>query len=993
MQSPLASESVLPKYKDVTEWIDGTLKLIFGDHVPTWISPAVGIALAIALFLVTLWGALYVTSKIKELWVQKFQPLFYKPEARRSAERRRRFAEHVKARLTVLNSREAWQDYKFTELEAEVEAEGSRGGWLSILQLSSNRSDLRRERSLSAALRSSKERLILVEGDPGAGKSIALRHVANVLVERAMKARSKRSLIPLYINLKELKRPRKAEINRNLIEDFVINTLRANDRDVEEYLGEEFKEGLQNGTWLFLFDSFDELPDVLSSTEADETIRIYSEAIHDFLHGMNRCRGIVASRYFRGPGGLAWPRFRIQPLSQQRRVRLIKRVNLDSGTEGKFLTWLESVGQEFQLMLSNPMFLGLLCNHVKTDNPLPSNPHAVFETYVESRFKRDTNRLLERFGFVPEELRLISEQVAFCMAAEDGLGLNPTRNRLRGSVQRQQFTIGKRFEAGLDALEFMKLARSEAVTEPGESQIFTFAHRRFQEYFATRMLLREPLRVDTRQLLRNARWRESAVVLFQTQPISKLLPQIKEVRVLLEQMYLAVSGQVPESRPTTILWPRATLHLCGIVQDGFGGRLDELPGDIRGQIGGLVSYALHNGMLLDKKWALEVAGAARSRELSEFIRRSFSGDSQMLKDVAYWQVGRLREIPQDIVLSIYKTLVRMAAMGQLRQQRQAIHAHISRLSQPQQYLRALRLLEWVPSVNFALNAVALALVITFSLPMHRYSRLLMIGAPSIIACLNVSIVWLDWKWIGMMRMQLVFYMITLCFILRGRKWWLGVALLYALLWGPTAVKAATEGKWTSRVVWPFMPMRPVVVAIGHWDRHVKKLISQWKDVLKGVGLFALGASLIGGLLWLSTKFYAAKVAAGGIGVVGIVFTIYAISKDSAVASVRYLGDMLRFRRLLKSDEAFDVASVKEGLSWFVTDNFKARFIRALRQRSLLAASVTVLAQVEQISTSFERTTVAAATSDVYHAAFLDELWLLVEQLQKQIPQSSGNEVL
>lgn len=59
---------------------------------------------------------------------------------------------------------------------------------------------------------------------------------------------------------------------------------------------DEFDWGLRTGTWLFLFDSFDEIPDILGSTETDTVVEEYADALFHFLHGMNQCRGVVASR-------------------------------------------------------------------------------------------------------------------------------------------------------------------------------------------------------------------------------------------------------------------------------------------------------------------------------------------------------------------------------------------------------------------------------------------------------------------------------------------------------------------------------------------------------------------------------------------------------------------------------------------------------------------------------------------------------------------------
>ena len=98
-------------------------------------------------------------------------------------------------------------------------------------------------------------------GEPGSGKSVALRHVVQKMAARAKKSRSLKSTIPIYVNLKELERAEGEAIDRSLIESFVKKVLaRSNDRDVERFLDEQFSSGIEDGTWFFLFDSFDEIP-------------------------------------------------------------------------------------------------------------------------------------------------------------------------------------------------------------------------------------------------------------------------------------------------------------------------------------------------------------------------------------------------------------------------------------------------------------------------------------------------------------------------------------------------------------------------------------------------------------------------------------------------------------------------------------------------------------------------------------------------------------
>ena len=104
---------------------------------------------------------------------------------------------------------------------------------------------------------------MILEGEPGSGKSVALRHLADRLAREAERSRSTTSLIPLYVNLKEF-RPLQRPVDSQSVRDFVFESLtRANDRDVEQFLEDEFDRGMREGSWLLLLDSFDEIPDVL----------------------------------------------------------------------------------------------------------------------------------------------------------------------------------------------------------------------------------------------------------------------------------------------------------------------------------------------------------------------------------------------------------------------------------------------------------------------------------------------------------------------------------------------------------------------------------------------------------------------------------------------------------------------------------------------------------------------------------------------------------
>ena len=969
----------MPNFGWITSFIEEILKLIFGDQVPPWIRPLVGCILAFAFVLWLVWILLLGLSKITELWANTIWPLFYNAEEKRRSVRRRRFADHIESEIRRLNNLEEWRDYRFTELEAEVEAEGRRREFGALPFLQRTRSGLRRERSLSRALESSQERLILLEGEPGSGKSVALRHVAQAMAHHAMKARSTNSVIPLYINLKGLNRRPGEAIDKELIRSYVLGFLnRVNDRDIEEFLEEEFDRGLQEGTWLFLFDSFDEIPEVLSSTEVDTAIRSYGDAISDFLHGMNQCRGVVASRRFRGPGQFGWPRFRILPLSEARRLELIHRAELKPELERELMGQLGMARQEIRSMASNPMFLGLLCEHMRAGHPFPENVHSVFETYIKTRLIRDKDRLQRRFELKLPEVRAAAESVAFCMAADPGLGLSPTRESLKDAMVRMGFEVRKDFDTLLDALEYIKLARSETATAVGESKPFTFAHRRFQEYFATCVVLREPDRVSPRQLLTDARWRETAVTMCQTQPPEVLSPIVEEARRLLTEIVDSVPGLIDkpleyvrvsastdqgrevegeESLPEPFPWPSGALHILGLLQDGFGGRLKELPDDIRMYAGRLVLSASETGTLSDKKWGLEVAGIVAQPILLHMLRDAFASQSQWLKEVAYRQAARLGKIPADIASWIRQALVNLAITGRLRRERHATHAHLSRLDQSSAFLSTERLLLWVPFVDLGLHTIAFFTLLTKFIRGSPFT-------PLHIAWIIVLITsHLSFRRASRPGWHFICFLIRLSFIMlfviAVVLWYIGeipsTVLLnsllysYAAIWAPLALLSARTGQYTHPLWWPLIPIllpllylvrnaRVVPIAILAWLRKYWKIAGI--SLLLTVGLSILIEN-VPALSILIVTLEAAPV---------LVFIWVGL-----IAAVRWVQDWVRWRKWVRSHRASMTAhELLELVSQYHHRTFRNRLVRAVREQGLLIVAEDTETLVNRLALAVEQ---------------------------------------
>lgn len=93
---------------------------------------------------------------------------------KRRAAKRGRFASAMAAQVARISELEEWRDERFAEMDAEVEMHGhaTRG----VLRRR-RRDTIRRVSSLSVALEESTDQIVLLEGEPGSGKSVALRHV------------------------------------------------------------------------------------------------------------------------------------------------------------------------------------------------------------------------------------------------------------------------------------------------------------------------------------------------------------------------------------------------------------------------------------------------------------------------------------------------------------------------------------------------------------------------------------------------------------------------------------------------------------------------------------------------------------------------------------------------------------------------------------------------------------------------------------------------
>jgi hypothetical protein len=121
------------------------------------------------------------------------------PMERHRSRDRALLANHLESQIALINARTQWEDRHYAELQATVETEDRPGlaGFLARLLWRSR--DKRQVKSLTDALAKSPARLVLVEGNPGSGKSVALRHIALEMSRKAKRSRRAKSVIPVYV--------------------------------------------------------------------------------------------------------------------------------------------------------------------------------------------------------------------------------------------------------------------------------------------------------------------------------------------------------------------------------------------------------------------------------------------------------------------------------------------------------------------------------------------------------------------------------------------------------------------------------------------------------------------------------------------------------------------------------------------------------------------------------------------------------------------------
>ena len=382
-----------------------------------------------------------------------------------------------------------WSHEYYTPLDAEVEMKTSKRTNKVV-------------KDLLEAIKESDDRLFLLVGDPGAGKSVALRKLCLDILKDSVK----REYIPIYVNLKEwtdTKDWEKKPPTWEDLRDFIKQSLLQKDPYLADFFEKYYDVLDENGNLFFVLDSFDEIPQVLGTTADAKLIEDLSIVCREFLKGskQKRSKGILASREYRMPRQEyleANTKLTVRPFTFEKIEQSLTQSNrISKETVEKLLRQRP----ELVPSLRNPFISSLLKAYLTdNNNQFPKNQADLFENYIHKAIqKAQARKGLTDIPF--DDILSVTIQIAKTIFSESGL-------QAPFSILRQQIAH-PHFDNIVEIMRYTRIARGDS----SNTSEFSFSHRRFYEYFVVQDLLKAgKADLPLENIPTDSRWRDTLVL-------------------------------------------------------------------------------------------------------------------------------------------------------------------------------------------------------------------------------------------------------------------------------------------------------------------------------------------------------------------------------------------------------------------------------------------------------------------------------------------------
>jgi hypothetical protein len=391
--------------------------------------------------------------------------------------------------LSWIDQEFQFQNDWFTPLNADVEVHTGHG------------LDDRKIADLLTSIETDKTSpMFLVLGDPGAGKSVAMRELAR----HGLRLTPRSKTLFIYVNLREwlpaVKWTKQNPPDTRALEAFLQSYLASYGNNLLQDFFSEYLGRLHvDGRIFWIFDSFDEIPAVLDAgADAKSIVNALSSVLWRFIK--QGSRGVISSRYHRKPElppDLS-TRLDVRPFGEDKIDAALRRVKM---FPTPLISTLLRARQDLVPLARTPFYLGLIAEFGARQRRLPNTQVELFETYVLSRLGSDALRVEDVANPANKEVIRAAEDMAHFLLTSR-YGLEAPRDVLRAEFP--DIGIGA-IIARLTQVRIMRTGRPPAF-------ICSFAHRRIQEYFVIRHMVRTGVPFEHEWVALDSSMRDAAVL-------------------------------------------------------------------------------------------------------------------------------------------------------------------------------------------------------------------------------------------------------------------------------------------------------------------------------------------------------------------------------------------------------------------------------------------------------------------------------------------------
>jgi DNA polymerase III delta prime subunit len=540
----------------------------------------------------------------------------------------------------------SWTDEDFTPLDAEVEI------------ISNNKRKKKITDLLGAIKKNKTSKTFLVIGDPGVGKSVALRQLTKELLKEVKNT----GKLPVYINLKEW------QANKTWNEenpptsqefyDFIVKSLKEiPDIYVGRFIDDYFTKMYEHGRIFFIFDSFDEIPAIMDIDDSPWLIDKLSYLIFTFLNGAHDSRGLLSSRIFRKPT----QSFQTSTILE---IRPFSELKIEQSFKSQLSNYSENLAVELFSnridlipVARNPFTAALMIRYIKdNDLRLPANKSEIYANYIDSRLKECEKRITEK-SLTIIKIKSFCTDLSHKIFNTKGLGLEITIDELKKELSTYS---PKEIDDIADILVYAKLCRKSSIEKR-----LSFVHRRFNEYFVVKYLIENDIAIDNENIAIDSRWRDSLVLYCEIATDSELKEIINFCWI--EISILGTPDVVKNIKQLT-----RTIHCMRFLVDAFTQRKDLLLPIEQGLSWLIEKNINQDENLLLTKFSVEATGILTENNINECLILAFKKGNIWINEVSFKASRNLSDVNNNLNVKLRSYIQNMNRYLALKQRKEIL---------------------------------------------------------------------------------------------------------------------------------------------------------------------------------------------------------------------------------------------------------------------------------------------------------------------------------